>query len=60
MTIEDIQQDINRLTEQLRNEKPEVYRHLMENPKTFRESDSNFIEQLQGYRETLMHLLAKR
>ena len=59
MTEHEIQNDIAQLTERLRVEKPEVYRHLMENPKTFMESDKDFEGQLKGYRDTLRQMLAK-
>jgi hypothetical protein len=59
MTEHEIQKDISLLTEQLRIEKPEVYRHLMENPKTFRDPDMDFESQLKGYRDTLRQLLTR-
>ena len=59
MTEHDIQKDISLLTEQLRVEKPEVYRHLMESPKTFRDPDMDFESQLMGYRDTLRQLLTR-
>lgn len=59
MTEHEIQNDIAQLTERLRVEKPEVYRHLMETPKTSRESGKDFDGQLKGYRDTLMQLLLR-
>jgi len=59
MTEHEIQNDIAKLTERLRVEKPEVYRHLMEDPKTLRMSDKDFEGQLKGYRDTLRQMLGE-
>ena len=58
MNKDQIQQEIARLTEELREKKPTVYKHLMENPFTLESSDDlKFLEALGKYKENLIQLL---
>jgi hypothetical protein len=58
MNEKELEQEISQLTERLREEKPTVYKHLLENPQTIPTApDTEFIEELKAYRETLLKLL---
>jgi hypothetical protein len=49
------------LTNKLRDEKPMVYEHLMENPQTLpdKESEEEFVKALEKYEKHLADLLEK-
>jgi len=57
----DIEKKIVELTNKLRNEKPTVYKLLMENPQTLPEKEKNeesLIKELEKYEEHLKNLLS--
>tara|TARA_B100000508_G_scaffold118450_1_gene98603 strand:- start:118763 stop:118948 length:186 start_codon:yes stop_codon:yes gene_type:complete len=54
----DLEQEITRLTNRLREQKPAVYDHMTENPVTLPDKNSSdFIEALRKYKENLENLL---
>ena len=58
MNKEELQKEINELTEELRNKKPTVYKHLMENPVTLpNKDDLKMADALKKYRDNLVSLL---
>lgn len=58
MEKEDLQKEINDLTNKLRNEKPSVYKKLVENPITLPDAQSDsFVESLKEYKRNLEELL---
>ncbi len=58
MEEQQLQESITALTNKLREKKPEVYQHLIENPQTIPNQDNpDFISELKSYRETLLKLL---
>ncbi|MCC5922272.1 MAG: hypothetical protein JJT77_00685 [Crocinitomicaceae bacterium] len=58
MSKAQIQKEINELTEQLRINKPSIYKHLMENPLTIdKEKDSKLEDALKKYKDNLIALL---
>ncbi|WP_107037951.1 hypothetical protein [Brumimicrobium mesophilum] len=60
---EELEKEINELTNKLRDEKPAVYEHLMESPQTIpndqNEESDDFIKSLKEYKEQLEQLLNK-
>jgi len=53
-----LEDEITKLTNQLREEKPAVYSHLTENPVTLPSKDSNdFLAALKQYKKSLTDLL---
>lgn len=58
MESEKIQKEINELTNKLREEKPTVYKNLIENPITLPDKhEESFIEGLKQYKSNLEELL---
>jgi len=58
MSKAQIQKEINELTEQLRINKPSIYKHLMENPLTIdKEENSKLEDALKKYKDNLIALL---
>lgn len=58
MSKAQIQKEINELTEQLRINKPSIYKHLMENPLTIdKEENSQLEDALKKYKDNLIALL---
>lgn len=56
--MNDINKEIIDLTNKLRNEKPMVYKHLMETPQTIPSTDEKVKkEDLIKYKQTLIQLL---
>lgn len=60
---EELQKEINDLTNKIRNEKPAVYEHLMESPDTIpneqNDDSDNFGKLLEDYRDQLLEILKK-
>ena len=60
---EKLEKEINELTNKLRNEKPAIYKHLIEAPDTIPNKQNNnsddFVKALEGYKEQLVGLLNK-
>jgi hypothetical protein len=53
-----LEDEITKLTNQLREEKPAVYRHVTENPVTLpNRGDSDFLDALKQYKKSLIDLL---
>lgn len=59
MGLEDeLEQKITQLTNELREKKPSVYKHMTENPVTLPDKNSSdFIDALKKYKENLEDLL---
>lgn len=60
---EELQKEINELTNKIRNEKPAVYEHLMESPDTIpneqNDDSDDFGKLLEDYRNQLIEILKK-
>jgi DNA-binding MurR/RpiR family transcriptional regulator len=56
-----LNEEILRLTNELKEQKPTVYKHLLENPKTIpNNSGESLAEALKTYRNHLMTLINKK
>ncbi|RYM33318.1 hypothetical protein ERX46_10260 [Brumimicrobium glaciale] len=60
---EELEREINELTDRLRKEKPSTYEHLMESPSTIpnnqNENSDDFVESLNKYKNQLIEILKK-
>ncbi len=60
---QDLQNEINELTDKIRKNMPATYKHLMETPDTIpnaqNEDNDNFEKLLEDYRDQLVEILKK-
>ncbi|PKR80117.1 hypothetical protein CW751_11470 [Brumimicrobium salinarum] len=60
---EEIQKEINDLTNKIRDEKPGAYKHLMESPETIpndqNKNSDDFVKSLEKYKNQLEGILTK-